>query len=323
MRLVMMGTGPFAVPTFVSLLDSQHTVVALITRPVPPATGRKKETTVPNPMRDEAERRGVPTFAPQSINSPEAHAVLRELAADLFVVCDYGQILSNESLSLAQKGGINLHGSLLPRHRGAAPIQWTILAGDTEAGITVIHMTPRLDGGPCLVKRAVEIGPHETAGELEPRLAQLGVGAVREALAMLETWDGQATLGALQDAGLVTKAPRLNKRDGQIDWSLPAETIALRIRALQPWPGSYTSLAKSSGEPMRMILLRATPVESQLSSPPGTFVGTADELVVACGTGALRIERVQPAGKRPMDAGEFLRGNKPDANWRLISEAAS
>jgi methionyl-tRNA formyltransferase len=321
MRLVMMGTGPFAVPTFVSLLDSQHTVAALMTRPVPPATGRKKETTVPNPMRDEAERRGVPTFAPDSVNSAEAQATLRELAADLFVVCDYGQILSNETLSLAKKGGINLHGSLLPRHRGAAPIQWTILSGDTDAGITVIHMTPRLDGGPCLVKRAVEIGPYETSGELEPRLAELGVGAVHEALEMLEPWDGQATLGALQDSALVTKAPRLNKRDGQIDWSLPAEVIARRIRALQPWPGSYTSLAKSSGDPMRLILLRATPVENLRASAPGTFVGESNELVVACGEGALRIERLQPAGKRPMDAAEFLRGNKFDPDWRLVGEA--
>lgn len=321
MRLVMMGTGPFAVPTFVSLLDSKHTVAALMTRPVPPATGRKKETTVPNPMRDEAERRGVPTFAPESVNSPEAQAILRELAADLFVVCDYGQILSNETLSLATKGGINLHGSLLPRHRGAAPIQWTILSGDTQAGITVIHMTPRLDGGPCLVKRAVDIGPYETSGELEPRLAEQGVGAVREALVMLETWDGQSTLGELQDSALVTKAPRLNKRDGQIDWWLPAEVIARRIRALQPWPGSYTLLARPGGEPMRLILLRATPVESPRVGPHGTFVGEPNELVVACGTGALRIERLQPAGKRPMDAGEFLRGNKLDSNWRLVSES--
>src|SRR6187399_3108546 len=148
MKLVVLGTGPFAVPMFQSLLDSPHQVAALITRPTPPARGREKAPL--NPMRDLATSRGLRIHAPESINSGEGAALLAGLKADLLVVCDYGQILSREVLALAPLGGINLHASLLPKYRGAAPIQWSLLNGDRETGVTVIHMTPRLDGGPIL-----------------------------------------------------------------------------------------------------------------------------------------------------------------------------
>ena len=147
MRIVMMGTGPFAVPTFARLLESEHEVLALVTRPVPPPRGRKSKAP-PNPMRDFGEEKGVEIFAPASINDAEAQQQLREWDADLFVVCDYGQILARETLGLAKYGGINLHGSLLPKYRGAAPVNWAILKGDEHSGITVIHMTPKLDAGP-------------------------------------------------------------------------------------------------------------------------------------------------------------------------------
>ena len=198
MRLVMMGTGPFAVPTFRALLASPHEMLGLITRPDRPA--HRREKTPANPMREVPRQNGLAVFEPQSINSPEAQAQLRQWAADLFVVCDYGQILSRETLSLARLGGINLHASLLPKYRGAAPINWAIYHGETETGVTVIHMTPQLDAGPCLVQHRTPIGPTETAPELEARLAELGTGAVLEAIGILSRGEG----ASWKSAGLQT-----------------------------------------------------------------------------------------------------------------------
>src|SRR5690348_15752114 len=197
MRIAVLGTGPFAVPMFAALLDSRHEITALITRPTPPPKGREKSP--PNPMRDLAECRDLTIHSPDSINSDEGMAILRQLAPDLLVVCDYGQILSPEALSVPPQGGINLHASLLPKYRGAAPIHWALLNGERETGVSVIHMTPRLDGGPILVQRATAIGAGETQPELEQRLASMGVEAVQEAIAQLEQWDRTSPIGALQD----------------------------------------------------------------------------------------------------------------------------
>src|SRR5260221_2853616 len=176
MRLLVLGTGPFAVPMFQSLLDSRHEVLALATRPTPPPKGRDK--TPHNPMREAAERRGLPVFAPASINSDEGRQLIERLQPELLVVCAYRQILSADVLALVPLGGINLHASLLPKYRGAAPIQWALLNGETETGVSVIHMTPRLDGGPILAVRSTQIGPEETHPELEQRLAALGIEPV-------------------------------------------------------------------------------------------------------------------------------------------------
>ncbi|MEZ6113782.1 MAG: methionyl-tRNA formyltransferase [Pirellulaceae bacterium] len=312
MRLLMMGTGPFAAPTFETLLDGPHEVLGLVTRPVPPAVGRRK---VPeNPMRDVAVARGVELFEPDSINATESIERLAAWNADLLVVCDYGQILSREALGTSRLGGINLHGSLLPRHRGAAPVHWAIWEGDAETGVSVIHMTPRLDGGPILTTRRMPIGPDDTTASLEPRLAELGVGAVSEAIAMLESWDGVSSIGEPQDAARVTKAPRLNKQVGQVDWSQPAARIERQVRALQPWPGTYTNWNRD-GEALRLILDRvhvvrelATESRPGESKPGEVVVSDGQQLVIATGEGCLRIERIQPAGKRVMEVAEFLRG---------------
>lgn len=304
----MLGTGPFAVPTLAWLLESGHEVPALITRPTPAARGREKAP--PNPMRDLAESRGLAVHSPDSINSPEAHALVRSFAPDLLMVCDYGQILSTETLALTPLGGINLHGSLLPKYRGAAPVHWAILHGDAETGVTVIHMTPRLDGGPILAVRCVAIRADETMTELELRLAALGVGAVQEAIEKLAAWDRTSLIGSPQDKSQATKAPRLKKADGIVDWSRSALEIANQVRALKPWPTTYSHWLRPHAEPLRLILEKVSIVDpDRRAGEPGEIVFRDDSrLHVATGRGVLSFDRVQPAGKRVMEIAEFLRG---------------
>jgi methionyl-tRNA formyltransferase len=307
MRLLMMGTGPFAVPTFRALLDSPHQVLALVTRPTPPAKGREKASL--NPMRDLAEERQLEVYAPDTINSEEAAARLQDWNADLFVVCDYGQILSKAALGLAPLGGINLHASLLPKYRGAAPINWAILNGETETGVTVIHMTPRLDGGPCLAVRSTPIGYEETAPELERRLAEMGVAAVLDSIDLLAHWDRNSSLGTFQPKSQVTKAPRLAKTDGLIDWTNPAAFIQRQVRALKPWPTTYTHWQRPQGEPLRVIVDQVTVLPEPAGAEPGTVVlSDGKQLIVATGEGRIAIGLLQPAGKRVLRIEEFLRG---------------
>jgi methionyl-tRNA formyltransferase len=333
MRLIMMGTGPFAVPTFRALVASAHEVLGLVTRPDRPA--HRREKTPVNPMREVAGENELEVFEPESINSPEASGWLRQKAADLFVVCDYGQILSRETLALARLGGINLHASLLPKYRGAAPINWAIYHGEKETGVSVIHMTPQLDAGPCLVQRATEIGADETAPQLETRLADMGVATVVESIEIL-AGGGQAR-GIPQDAKLATRAPRLKKEDGLIDWSRPASAILNQVRAFEPWPKTYTFWDRPGEEPLRLILeeveimkldsLPALVRASRESMRPGTVMQASkttsndawggQRLIVKCGEDAVALKRVQPAGKRTMSAAEFLCGHKIAAGERL------
>lgn len=313
-KLLIMGTGPFAVPSLQALLQSDHEIVCLITRPDKVARGRKKAP--PNPMREAAEAANVTVFAPESINSEEGLALLNQHESDLFVVCDYGQILSKQALGKARLGGINLHGSLLPKYRGAAPINWALLNGDEVAGITVIHMTPRLDGGPMICQRSLDVGPSEDAVQLEERLSQLGVEAVLDAIDQLATWDGESVIGEVQAKELVTKAPRLQKSDGQIDWTMPSTELFNRVRALKPWPGTYTNLLRDGKEPMRVIVKEVMRLESSneldTQAVAGTGRATDEGIVVKCGEGGLVIRRLQPAGKREMESAEFVRGYGAD-----------
>lgn len=313
MRLIMMGTGPFALPTFRALLQSRHEVPLLVTRPAPVVHTRG--TAPRNVMREWAEQAGVAVFDPPDLNDSTAQQRLRAVTADLFVVCDYGQILSSETLAIAPLGGINLHGSLLPKFRGAAPIQWALLRGETVTGVTVIHMTPHLDAGPSLVQVSTPIGTEETAAELEPRLAELGVEAVIRAIDLLETWDRQSALGTPQDRRQASRAPRLQKHDGQVDWRHPAEQIRNQVRALKPWPGTFTNWFRTSGEPLRLILdqVRVTPGQGE----PGEVLRAAGkDLIIAAGEQAIAIDQLQPAGKRQMDTETFLRGYRVQAGDR-------
>jgi methionyl-tRNA formyltransferase len=319
LRIVMMATGPFAVPTFRALAEppDRFQILALFTRPERPAHGRDKQQPAASLMRALAEARDLPIHAPESVNSAESHEVLRNLAADLFVVCDYGQILSPETLALARLGGINLHGSLLPKYRGAAPVNWAIYHGESETGVTVIRMTARLDAGPLLVQRRTPIDLDETALDLEPRLAELGAPAVLEAIELVAA--GGTGSGVPQDTGQATKAPRLTKADGLVDWSRAAHEIRNQVRALQPWPKTYTFWLRTEGEPQRLILDQVaavgedavnTALAGRQRALPGTAIAMdKDTLTILCGRGALLPQIVQPAGKRTMSVGEFLRGH--------------
>lgn len=330
MRIVVMGTGPFAVPTAERLIELGHEVPLVVTRPVADPPPKKLP---PRPVWEWANSHKLPIFEPQSINTQESIDRLRELQTDLFFVCDYGQILSKECLGAARLGGINLHGSLLPRHRGAAPVQWALLTGDQQAGVTVIHMTAKLDAGPALSVRSLAIRPDETAGELEPRLARIGVEATVEALELLAAWDGDSTLGEFQDRSLVTKAPRFSKAHGQLDFRLPAGYLVRLIRACQPWPGTYADLQLEGGKTIRLLVRAARSIAqgpTQLHNCGMVHVSNSAELgldwdghwktvlFVKCGQGSLAIGRVQPAGKREMDVSEFIRGHAVDGAQFLI-----
>jgi methionyl-tRNA formyltransferase len=349
MRLLMMGTGPFALPTFRGLYQPRHSVVALVTRPVRTHRGRPVEPV--SPLRQLAQEHGTTIFDPEDVNAADSLSRLAALRADLLVVCDYGQILAPATLAAARLGGINLHASLLPKYRGAAPINWAIYHGETETGVTVIHMTPQLDAGPSITQTRVAIGPDETAVELEARLAELGAGLICETIDRLESGEVQPIA---QDAALASKAPRLKKTDGAIDWTRPAAAIKNQIRALEPWPKTYTFWHRSDGPPLRLILGPASVASDRLAAagtasdrlaaadhrfaavpaaacggsqadvpsaakrgdaeswkcPPGTVLEAAgDRLVIATGEGALLPAAIQPAGKREMAVAEFLRGH--------------
>lgn len=309
MKLVFLGTGGFAVPSLRALWNSEHEVALVVVRP---PKGRRGEP--PAPMRLAAEELAAPIWTPDSVNLPESQQRLRELNADLLVVCDYGEILRSETLATTHLGGINLHGSLLPKYRGAAPVQWAILRGETETGNTVIQMTPGLDAGPSLGQQRLAIDPDETAGELEARLAEQGATLVLEVIHQLATG---TTHPVPQDKSAATKAPRLTKDQGLIDWNQPAAQIKNQVRALQPWPRTCTFWKRPTGDPLRLNIDRVQVVDE--SGPLGTVLATNERLVIAAGSGAVEVLEVQPAGKRRMSAAEFLRGNAVEVGERFVS----
>lgn len=320
LRVAMMGTGTFAEPTFDALLASAHPVVGLVTQP-DKAVGEKRGSTrqVGRGMKEIASERGIPVLQPLSVNAPEGLAALRALNADLLVVAAYGQILSDDVLGASTYGGINVHASLLPRHRGAAPVAWAILRGDAQTGVSIIRMTRGLDAGDVVATAVVDVDPNETAGELEARLAPLG------AKLAVETADRLArgpVVGAKQDLTLVTRAPKLKKEMGLVDWSAPAPAVWNQIRAMQPWPTAYAYLHRPGFEPLRLMIARAAATPPLASgASPGTAERDGARLVVACGAGtALELLDVQPAGKRRMSAADFVRGAPLPAGSRFGAE---
>ena len=319
MKIIMMGTGPFAVPALCLLNDSQHEVVQVVCRP---PRGRRGEP--PAPVRAAADELGLPLWMPESTNLDESRDRLAGLAADLLVVCDYGEILQDATLGVARWGGVNLHGSLLPRYRGAAPVQWAVLNGDAETGATVIQMTPGLDAGPSLGKVSTPIDPDETAGELEVRLSHLGARLTLEVVNQIAEGTSE---GVPQDTSLVTKAPRLRKSDGQIDWTQPAQAIKNRVRALQPWPRTFTFYRDPKGQQQRLNIDQVSVVDSDQiiqNLVPGSVRMVDGHLYVSAGDGReLDILKLQPAGKRSMEGSAWLRGSTLKAGDILASDGGA
>lgn len=299
LRTVFMGTPEFALPTLQGLLDAGLPVIGVYTQPDRPS-GRGKQLTPP-PVKQLALEHNLPVFQPVKLRQPEVVAELQALAPELIVVIAYGQILPKSVLDIPRYGCINVHASLLPRYRGAAPINHAILAGEAETGITTMYMDVGLDTGDMLVKRSTPIGADETAGQLHDRLARLG----RET--MIETIE-RLCAGTLvreaQDDALTCYASMLRKEQGLIDWTRPAGELHNQVRGLDPWPGAFTFLA---GEPLK--LAHTAVLAETAAAPPGTVIGAdAGGLRVACGSGVLVIGELQFPGRRRLPAADFLRG---------------
>lgn len=316
LKIIMFGTGDFAVPTFRALLDSSHEVLALYTQPDRPTVGRHKPH---QPMKDLATERGIPVHQPEKINAPDSLETLQGIGADLFLVAAYGQILSRKFLAIPPRGSINVHASLLPKYRGAAPINYAILHGESEAGVTIMDVIPQLDAGPMLGKVAFPILPGETAGELEVRLADAGAKLTLEVLNQIE----QGTVvREPQDEGQVVFAPKMSKEMGLIDWNQPAERIERHIRAMQPWPNPVSFLHQPGKPPRRFVIRKVEVVAGKTDVQAGTVIEVhSDRLVVQGDGNAISIVEIQPDGKRTMNVAEFLRGAQVSVGDRFSSQA--
>lgn len=302
MRVVFAGTGAFGIPALRELVTGGLAPSLVISQPDRPK-GRRGSATPP-PLAEAAKELGLPLYQPPRINRAEARARLEEEAPDVLVVVAYGQILRPSVLGIPLLGCVNVHGSLLPRHRGASPIQASILAGDEETGVTVMMMDEGLDSGPILLQESMVLSGDETGGSLHDRLAALGGPLLLRALRGLEVGDLEARP---QDDARATVCGLLGKDDGRLDWNQPATVLERRVRAFDPWPGSYTEVSVR-GNPLRLGV-DAVEVVPEASGSPGTLLEASGErLVIAAQDGGLRLLRVTPAGKRLQDAAAFLRG---------------
>jgi len=310
MRIVFIGTGEIGVPTLEALLKSEHDVIGVVTQPDKPA-GREQRIEPPpikkalangapnaSPART-GRALALPVLQPARIKDRQAIEEIHALKPDVIVVLAYGQILPRDVLEIPKIACLNLHASLLPRWRGAAPIQAAIAGGDPETGITVMHMDEGLDTGDILLQRRIDIRSNDTGGSLHQRLAQIAPDALLHSLRLFV--EGSAPR-VPQDNSLATYAPKLKREDGRIDWSEPAHTIERKIRAFNPWPGAFM---KIDGQNLKIF--SASVVD--LSGEPGEILRSEDELVIAARKGALSLSELQLEGKRRMSALEFLRGH--------------
>ena len=297
MRIVFMGTPDFAVPTLSEIVGRGHEVVAVYTRAPKPA--RRGQAERKSPVHEQAESFGIPVFTPKSLKGEAEQIVFASHDADVAIVVAYGLLLPKPILDAPRLGCLNLHGSLLPRWRGAAPIQRAVMAGDKRTGVIVMQMEEGLDTGPMGLIDEMAIGPDMTAGELHDQMMLVGADLMGRALAALERGSLHFTPQPEEGA---TYAKKIEKAEARIDWSKPAEDVHNHIRGLSPFPGAWFELALN-GQPVRVKAIRSTLAD--FSAAPGTI---GKDLTVACGTGAVRLITVQREGKGAMDAATFLRG---------------
>ncbi|MCF0234731.1 MAG: methionyl-tRNA formyltransferase [Thermoguttaceae bacterium] len=315
MKIIAMANGGFAIPTLRALAASRHELVGIVAMPV-----RTRKDGVP-PIRAAAAGflADVPLFDPENVNEPEGVELVRSLNADLIFICDYGRILSKDVLTATRLGGLNLHGSLLPKYRGAAPINRAIQAGERELGVSVIFIEPKVDAGPIVAIGSYRPTLDETAVEVEARLAEIGAPLVLEALDKIERGD---VAPIVQEETAATKAPKLRKEEGRVVWTRTTAEIIDQYRAFQPWPRAYADWVKASApeaEPTRLILgpFAAVPCDAS-DAAPGTVVAVEKTaFVVKTGDGAASVLSVQPSGKKAMTAEAFLRGYQIKVGDRL------
>lgn len=300
LRVVFMGTPDFSVPTLMEIVGQGYDVVACYSQPPRPA-GRGMDLKK-TPVHEAAESFGIPVFTPKSLKSEEEQASFADLQADVAVVVAYGLLLPQAVLDAPEFGCLNLHASLLPRWRGAAPINRAIMAGDTETAVQVMRMEAGLDTGPVCMSETVAIGENMTAGELHDQLCGLGGDLMVRALAALS----RGALGEQEQSGDgVTYASKLSKQETRIDWSKPAQEVHNHIRGLSPFPGAWCEM-ELGGKKERVKILRSRKADGE--GAPGTVLNVDDVPVIACGSGAVSLEQVQRAGKKPMSGADFLRG---------------
>lgn len=305
MRVLFIGTGEIGVPVLRWLLDSkEHELVGVVTQPDKPV-GRSQKIQPP-PIKVALGAAAIPVLQPDRIKREEVIAQIRALAPDVTVVMAYGQILPTAVLDIPSVACLNLHASLLPKYRGAAPIQAAIAAGDPETGLTVMYMDEGLDTGDILLHSRIAIAPHETGGSLHDRLGELAPAALAEALALLQAGHAPRLPQQNEDA---THAPKLEREHGRIDWSQPAETIERKIRAYHPWPGTYAVLQDPSGREQHLKIFSAN-LRPELRLSVGQLQTTpADELLIGAGDRALRLQQVQLEGRKQMPAADLVRGH--------------
>ncbi len=308
-RVAFLGTPDFAVPSLEALAAAGHEVACVVCQPDRPA-GRAQALREPATKRW-ARARGIPVLQPETIRDGRLAADLGARALDLLAVAAYGRILGKDLLELAPHGALNVHGSLLPRYRGAAPIQWAVAEGEGETGVSVMQMSEGLDEGDVLVQRVLAIRPEDTAETLSPRLARLGGEALVEALRLVERGE---VVPVRQDASRATLAPILEREHGRIDWTMPARHIRDRLRGFSPWPGAWTTLEGRVLKVLAAEALEAAPAPAD----PGARPGRARRIpgrgfAVACGSGALLVAEVQAEGRRRQSALEFANGLRRDA----------
>lgn len=301
MRLIFLGTPGFAVPALEHLMDAGHEVLCVVTQPDRPK-GRGQELAA-SPVKQAALRRGLPIFQPERVRRPDVEQYLAALQPEIMVIVGYGQIIPQAVIDIAPRGIINVHASLLPKYRGAAPVQWAIVRGENRTGVTTMQINAGLDTGDMLLKAETEIGQQETAIEVAERLSRMGGDLA------VQTLDGlarRAIVPEKQDDALATYAPLLKKEDGRIDWSLSAVEIHNRVRGLLPWPGAFTTFRGRT-----LHIWKARPSPALVSKAPGRILRRQQSVCVACGSGAaLELLDVQMEGRKRVSAEEFANGQR-------------